>query len=155
MFRGMLTERNLEDDAMHWENLEKAKMLLAQTNSTCVFYNGQIILTDNRRGVRPLLDLLEGDADIAGFSAADKVVGKAAAFLYCLLKVHCLYASVISQPALDVLEKAGIHTQYGQLVPAIRNRTGDGYCPIESAVWDIEDAGQAYIAIQETLKKLQ
>ena len=139
---------------MNCENLEKAKMLLSQTNSTCVLCNGQVILTDNRRGVRPLLDLLESETNIAGFSAADKVVGKAAAFLYCLLQVSHLYAAVISQPALDVLEAAGIHTEYGQLVPAIRNRTGDGFCPMESAVWDITDANQAFNAITETLKKL-
>lgn len=135
-------------------NLENAKKLLIKTGSTCVFCNGQIVLTDSRRGVRPLLDLLEGGTDVAGFSAADKVVGKAAAFLYCLLQVRCLYTPVISQPALEVLRSAGIETEYDQLVPAIRNRTGDGFCPMESAVWNIQDPIEALNAIKETLARL-
>lgn len=139
---------------MHRKNLEKAKMLLEQTGSTCVLCSDEIILTDKRRGVRPLLDLLECNTSVAGFSAADKVVGKAAAFLYCLLGIKCLYAPVISQPALAVLQQARIDTEYEQLVPAIRNRTGDGFCPMESAVLNITDASEALLAIQEALKKL-
>ena len=129
-------------------------MLLLCTGSTCVLCGGELILTDKRRGVRPLLDLLENNTNVSGFSAADKVVGKAAAFLYCLLDIKCLYTPVISQPALAVLQSAGIDTQYDQLVPAIRNRTGDGYCPMESAVLDITDAREALAVIRETLKKL-
>lgn len=139
---------------MHCVNLEKAKMLLQRTDSTCVLCGGDIILTDKRRGVRPLLDLLKNGANVVGFSAADKVVGKAAAFLYCLLGIKCLYAPVLSQPALSVLHQAGIDTQYDQLVPAIRNRTGDGFCPMESAVWDITDPNDALKAILDALAKL-
>ncbi|MBE6958706.1 MAG: DUF1893 domain-containing protein [Ruminococcaceae bacterium] len=139
---------------MHCVNLEKAKMLLQRTDSTCVLCGGNTILTDKRRGVRPLLDLLESGTAVAGFSAADKVVGKAAAFLYCLLGINCLYAPVISQPALAVLQNAGIDAEYDQLVPAIRNRAGDGFCPMESAVWEISDPHEALKAIQDTLKKL-
>ena len=136
-------------------NLEKAKMLLSKTDCTCVLCNGDIILTDNRRGVRPLLDLLETNTDVAGFSVADKVVGKAAAYLYCLLNIKCLYAHVVSQPALDVLAKTDITVEYGQLVPAIQNRTKDGFCPMERAVWNVDSAQDALIAIQETLAQLQ
>lgn len=136
-------------------NLEKAKMLLSKTDCTCVLCNGDIILTDNRRGVRPLLDLLEGNTDVVGFAVADKVVGKAAAYLYCLLNIQCLYAQVISQPALDVLAKTDIQVEYGQLVPAIQNRTKDGFCPMERAVWNVDSAQDALIAIQETLAQLQ
>jgi hypothetical protein len=136
-------------------NLEKAKMLLVKTDSTCVLCNGQIILTDKRRGVRPLLDLLEGDANVAGFAAADKVVGKAAAYLYCLLNIKCLYAQVISQPALDVLTKTGIQIEYGQLVPAIQNRTKDGFCPMESAVLKINTPEEALRAIYDALEQLK
>ena len=139
---------------MNHESLQKAIMLLNNTDSTCVFCSDDTILTDKRRGVRPLLDLLDSDADVAGFSVADKVVGKAAAFLYCLLKVKEIYARVISQPALVVLEQAGIKTTYGQLVPAIKNRTKDGFCPMERAVLDISSPSDALSAIQKTLNEL-
>ncbi len=135
-------------------SLEHAKMLLSKNDHTCVLCNGREILTDKRRGVRPLLDILESRQDVSDFSAADKVVGKAAAFLYCLLGLKHLYARVISQPALDILANAGISVEYDQLVSAIRNRTNDGFCPMEQAVWNITDPASALSAIYETLSKL-
>lgn len=139
---------------MSCANLDKAKMLLAKTDNTCVFCSESIILTDKRRGIRPLLDLLEGHTNVAGFAAADKVVGKAAAYLYCLLKVKCLYAQVISQPALDVFVQTDIEVEYDQLVPAIQNRTKDGFCPMESAVLTIQSPKEALFAIYNTLEQL-
>lgn len=139
---------------MDCEVLAKARKVLDSTNSTCVFCNGEVIIVDKRRGVRPLLDLLENEANVSKFAVADKVVGKAAAYLYCLLGIGCLYARVISMPALHVLENAGIPVEYDQLVQGIQNRDGNGPCPMESAVWDIENPEEALIAIREKLKQL-
>ena len=135
-------------------DLEKARSLLEKENYTCVICRGDDVITDRRRGIRPLMELLESGKDLHGYSAADKVVGKAAAFLYCLLGVKALHAGVLSVPARDVLVSAGISVEWGSLVPAIRNRAGDGFCPMETAVWDLTDPGPAPEAIRETLKKL-
>ena len=135
-------------------DLEKARSLLEKENYTCVICRGDDVITDRRRGVRPLLELLESGKDLQGYSAADKVVGKAAAFLYCLLGVKALHAGVLSVPALDVLVSAGISVEWGSLVPAIRNRAGDGFCPMETAVWDLTDPALAPDAIRETLQNL-
>ncbi len=134
--------------------LENARRILQSSNCTCVFYNGDIVLTDYRRGVKPLLELLNGELKFFDFSAADKVVGKAAAFLYCLLKVKNIYAGVLSQPALEVLTRYGIPVSYGTLVPAIENRTKTGFCPMESAVWDIHTPEEALKVIQQTVERL-
>lgn len=134
--------------------LEKAITLLQQTGCTCVLCNEELIITDKRRGIRPLLDLLDNETNVEGFYAADKVVGKAAAYLYCLLKVKRLYALVISAPALEILNQAGIETEYGQLVSAIQNRTKDGFCPMEQAVLNIQDPSDALVAIRNTLASL-
>ena len=136
-------------------DLTRAKDILEQGGYTCVLCRGEVRITDTRRGVKPLLELLSGGQDYSGYCAADKVVGKAAAHLYCLLGVKAVYAGIISQPAKAVLESAGIELSFGAEVNAIRNRTNTGPCPMESAVWDIsghEDARQAILA---TLKKLQ
>lgn len=140
---------------MNQTNQDKAKMLLTKTDNTCVLCGGDVILTDKRRGVRPLLDLLEAGTDVTGFAAADKVVGKAAAHLYCLLKISCLYAQVISQPALALLQQMQIPVEYGELVPAIQNRDKTGYCPMETAVLDIADPKDALCAIQKALEQLK
>ena len=139
---------------MTYDRLTRARMLLSKTDCTCVLCGDDVILTDKRRGVRPLLDLLNGNADVTGFSVADKVVGKAAAYLYCLLGIKELYASVISQPALAVLERYHIFVEYRQLVPAIRNRSGEGPCPMESAVWEIDNPQQALSAILTKLAQM-
>ena len=136
------------------EDLKKAVSLLESGSHTCVLCRDDTVLTDDRRGIRPLLELLESGQDMSGFSAADRVVGKAAAFLYCLLGVCAVYAKVISAPALQALQSHGIDTHYDTRVSAIRNRTGDGFCPMETAVWDLKDPKKAPDAIREALKKL-
>ena len=135
-------------------DLEFARSLLAKENYTCVICRDEDVITDRRRGIKPLMELLEGGKDLHGYSAADKVVGKAAAFLYCLLGIKALHAGVLSEPAREVLLSAGIETNWDTLVPAIRNRAGDGFCPMETAVWNLTDPALAPDAIRETLKKL-
>ena len=134
------------------KDLSKARRLLIDGGYTCVLCYGDTIITDTRRGIRPLLELYRSGRDLRNFSAADKVVGKAAAFLYQLLGVNALYAGVISDPALGVLQ--GIPVDFGTKVPAIQNRTQTGFCPMESAVWDIADAEEALCAIERTLTNL-
>lgn len=136
-------------------NINIARNILETTDCTCVFCKGETVLTDNRRGVRPLLDLLESKKDLSGFAAADKVVGKAAAYLYCLLGIKTIHAGVISEPALAVLQKRSVEVSFSTLVPSIRNRTQDGPCPMEHAVWNIDTPQQALKAIYETLQRLQ
>ena len=135
-------------------DLEKARFLLEKENCTCVICRGEDVILDHRRGIRPLMELLESGKDLQGYSAADKVVGKAAAFLYCLLGIHTLHAGVLSVPAREVLIAAGISVECDILVPAIRNRAGDGFCPMETAVWDLTDPALAPDAIRAALQKL-
>ena len=130
----------------------RARELLHTGQHTCVLCKDAHILTDDRRGVRPLLDLLE--QNLNGYCAADKVVGKAAALLYCLMGITEIYACVISDPAIRVLEAGSITVFYDHLVPAIRNRTDTGFCPMETAVWDIDDPTLAPAILLETLEKL-
>ena len=136
-------------------DLQHARATLERGGYTCVLCRDDETLTDSRRGVKPLLELLESGKDYTGFSAADKVVGKAAAHLYCLLGIRAIYAGVISEPAKRVLESEGIQTEYAVIVPAIRNRTNTGLCPMESAVWELRSHTDAHRAITDTLNKLQ
>lgn len=136
-------------------DLQKAKALLEAEEYTCVLCRGQHLLVSRQRGVKPLLEWLEAEGELSGFSAADRVVGKAAAFLYLKLGVTRLYAGVISLPALDLLRRSGVACSWGSLVPAIRNRAGDGFCPMERAVLALEAPDPALAAIRSTLQALQ
>ncbi len=93
-------------------------------------------------------------ANLQGFSAADKVVGKATAFLYALLNVQAVYANVISKAALETLQKSQIFVEYGEIVEHIINREKSGVCPFESAVLDIDDTENAYLAIRQKMDEL-
>jgi hypothetical protein len=136
-------------------NLQKAKHLLESENYTCVVCQEDLVYTTRERGVAPLLQWLDPELNFAGFSAADRVVGRGAAFLYCLLGVREVYARVMSQPARDVLNAHGIATYADTVVDGIINRKGTGPCPFEAAVIHITDPQQALTAIREKRRQLQ
>lgn len=133
-------------------DLEKAKKMLENSEYTCVFCNGDPVLTSQKRGVAPLLG---ENKSLEGYSAADKVVGKGVAFLYVLLKVKLLYAKIISRSALETLEKYMINVQYETLTNAIRNRNNTGSCPIKTAVQGITEPKIALTAIRNKFRELQ
>ncbi len=122
---------------------------------TCAIFKGEQVYKSQQRGVTPLLEWLEKDADFHDFIAVDKVVGKAAAFLYVLLGVKGVYAFVISEAAEKVLRAHGVDVAYQLKVAAIRNRTNSGFCPMEQAVWNIEEPKTACLAIVKTFENLQ
>lgn len=133
---------------------ERAKSLLSAGDYTVVLCRGEQTYTDTRRGVAPLLALLDGGADLTAFAAADRVVGKAAAFLYLRLGVTAVHGGVMSTPACDLLTAHGVSTTYDTLVPAIRNRAGDGYCPMEQVSLPHTDPAAAEAAIRARLAEL-
>ena len=135
-------------------DLDRAVQALSAGDYTCVLCKGEETVTSQARGVKPLVSWYVSGKDFSGFSAADKVVGKATAFLYALLKVKAVYAAVISQGALEVLAGAGIEARYGQAVPNIINRKGDGICPFEAAVLEIRDPEEARAAIYKKLDEM-
>ena len=135
-------------------DLSKAKKTLLETGATCVLCKGRSRVESQLRGVAPLLELLDIGMDFSGYCAADKVVGKATAFLYCLLDVKAVYTPVVSRAALDVLQARGIEIQYDLCVDAILNHRKDGFCPMETATRNLSDPEQALTAIRSTLEKL-
>lgn len=136
-------------------DLEQARLILTGENCTCVLCKKGNLYKSTQRGVKPLLEFLDSGADFSGFSAADKVVGKATAFLYCLLKVKVVYAPVMSVSALHILRLHHIHAEYETLTRAILNHKKDGFCPMETATREISDPSDALAAIRQTLEKLK
>ena len=136
------------------QNLEKAKKHLQEGNYTCVLCCGDTFYTSTFRGVKPLVQWYRSGTDFSHCSAADKVIGRATAYLYLLMGIGEVYAHVISRPALEVFQSHGIHVAFGQLVDNIINRTGTGLCPFEEAVLAIQDPQQAYDAIVQKMEQL-
>ena len=129
---------------------EQAERELARY--TCILWRGETVFRSSRRGVTPLMTLLKGD--VQGFWAADRVVGRASAMLYCLLKVRALYARVITRAAAELLQAHGITAEWGTMTDCIRNRAGDGPCPMELATRELTEPEQAPDAIRRALAAL-
>ena len=135
-------------------DLENAKRVLAEGGYTCVLCKDEDVCTFTLRGVKPLVQLLREGKPFCGYAAADKVVGKATAFLYVLLGVKSVYARVMSESAREVLLSAGIRVEIATLAAHIINRAGDGICPFEAAVLEISEAQTAYSAILAKMKAM-
>ena len=126
--------------------LEQAWALLKEQELTCavVCPDGRT-LQSKERGIKPVLDLLRQDAGaIRGASAADKVVGKAAAMLFVHGGIQELHTDVISTPALAYLEEHHIPTAYETCVPHIINRDGTDMCPMEKWSLPLERPEDAF-----------
>ncbi len=133
----------------------QAEQLLEKEDLTCIIFGTEPLCLSRERGIRPLLKLIEEGAELSGLSAVDRVVGRAAAFAYVILGIRRVHAYVVSEPAKELLEQHGIDITYESLVKYIRNRTGDGRCPMESAVLGIEDTKEALAAIYRKRKELE
>lgn len=136
-------------------DLEKAKKLLTDKGYTLVLCKGETVYTSNDRGVSPMLKLIEDGTDLKGFSAADRVIGRAAAMLFVLAGIKELHTQVISRPAAELLKYHGITFSYDEITEMIINRSGDGGCPMELAVLDITDPKEGHKAIITRLSQLR
>lgn len=136
-------------------NFDEAKEQFETGAYSCVLCKDGTAYTSTKRGVAPLLEWVTQGVDLKGFSAADKIVGKAAAFLFVTSGVKEVYASVMSKTAIDILSQYGITAEYETLVQIIENRSKTGPCPMEQAVSGIDEPLAAIQAIQKTLADLQ
>ena len=136
------------------DDLLKAKQILSGGNFTAVLCKNEKQYTSVLRGVKPLVIWMEDKNNYYGYSAADKVVGKATAFLYLLLGVKAVFAQVISKPAIQILETQGVFVGYETVVDNIINRQGNGICPFEECVLPLNNKESAYVAICEKMKEM-
>lgn len=122
-------------------------------HSLCLCKDGKI-LTSDKRGIAPLMDFITLGADLNGYSAADIIVGKAAAFLMVKCGIKEVYAKVLSQAGKEVFDAFGINYEYQTLTKKIINRDGTDVCPMEKAVTSVTDPEQAYEILYKTFKSL-
>lgn len=136
------------------ERLEKAKEILASEELKFVLINDETTIKSKDRGVKPLLDIIRSGGVKSGFTAADMVVGKAAALLYMYLGVKEIYGRLMSQEAMKIFEDNSIYYEYTISQPYIKNRDLTDMCPMDKSVRNIDDPEKAVEAIKETVRKL-
>ncbi len=135
--------------------LQSAINLIKEETATCVVIKDrQIVKTISGQGIAPVIDLYEQDA-LRGAFVADKIIGKAAAMIMVLGGVEEVYGNVMSRAGKEFLEAHNVKVSYGQVIDAISNRAGDGICPMERTVMNIEEPEEALTALKETLTRLR
>ena len=106
-----------------------------------------------QRGIKDLFTLVTEHPEVLYHALiADKAVGKAAAACMVAGGVRQVFADVMSEPALALLQHYYVSVDYGKLVNHIINRTGTDWCPMERLSRDIDDPIAIVQAIQQFLK---
>ena len=134
-------------------DIERAKANL-DGPSICLCRGGEII-TDDGRGISPMMKFIAEGRDIAGFSAADVIVGKAAAMLFVRAGIVCVHGKTMSERGRDYLEAHEIPCTFDTLTERIINHLGTDICPMEKAVADIDDTEKGYEALKKRLEELR
>lgn len=129
--------------------------LLHNGKHSLVVANGDVCTFD-RRGIADLYDLWRNDPGfLDGASIADKVVGKGAAALVILGHAAEIYADIISDSALELFQGYPLKVSFGQKVPDIINRMGNGICPVEELCIDCKTATECLPFIQNFINDLE
>lgn len=130
--------------------------MLHEGGYSCVVENNIGRFTFLQRGIADLYDMVKNKPGfLNGASIADKVVGKGAAALMIVGGLKNIYADIISDSALTLLQEAGIETDYGQVVPFIQNRTQTDWCPVEKMCYKESSVQTIFPLIEGFISKMK
>lgn len=135
-------------------DLEKAKEILKKEKCTCVLTSGSLTFKSKDKGVQPLLDWMNSGNNYMSYMIADKVIGRAAAFIDIAMGIREVYAEVMSESAKELLENNHIVVNADTFVPEILNSDKSDLCPLEKAVEGITNAAEALMPIELALIRM-
>lgn len=127
-------------------NLEIVKQKLQETNASLVvlYANGEWKAYYQNR-IKDIKEILQQDKmALQGAVIADKVIGKVAGSILAVAGVKEIYADVMSQYAIPVLEENGIQYEYKNLADYIQNNDKTGMCPMENKYKEENDIYKIY-----------
>ena len=132
--------------------LEEVKETLYQKNASLVvaYENGEIKEYYQDR-IKDIKDILKEDRNALKEAViADKVIGKVAGSILTVAGVKEIYADVISEYAIPVLEENHIKYEYKEKVQYIVNQTKTGMCPMENKYKDEVNINKIYSEMIDT-----
>lgn len=123
--------------------------------SLMIYNHGKLIFQSAEKGIKPHLDASrELGEKLHGTIIADKIVGRAAAFLIVHARAVEVHAAVLSKPGMEVLNRYAVPYVIGALVDHVLTEDGRIYCPFESMVQGIDNVDEAYEAIINKMKSM-
>ncbi len=127
-------------------NLEIVKEKLYETNASLVvlYANGESRAYYQNR-IKDIKEILQQDRTaLQGAVIADKVIGKVAGSILTVAGVKEIYADVMSQYALPVLQENQIKYEYKNLTDYVQNNDKTGMCPMENKYKEEKDIYKIY-----------
>jgi len=110
-----------------------------------VVKDGETLFQSRMPGITALVQAIDEDRlRFRGASAADRILGKAAAMLFVYSEISSVFASVASEDALTTLKRFQVPLEYEKIVTKILNRTQTSTCPFESLVIDVDTPEEAF-----------
>ena len=115
------------------QDLERARLRLKKKNlSLVIVKNGRIVFETESHGIKGFLEAIELlGKELAESSVADRVVGRAVAFLCVYFQISAVFAVMISVEGVRVLEDNDVFYRFEKCVPNILNQKRNGICPFE------------------------
>ena len=114
----------------------------------------EIVYKSESKGLQSLISLYKTKKNtLEDSSIADKVIGRAAALILVDSNIKEVYADLISQNAIDILDKSNIPYEYKAQVKEIRNRDNTGMCPMEELSLKCVSADELIEKIEEKFNK--
>ena len=132
------------------QDLELAKLkLIEETLSLVIVKRGKVIFETKKQGISGFLQAIEKlDKNLVAASAADKIVGVAAAMLCVYAGVASVFALTISEGGIRVLEDNNIACLFEKKVSNILNRNKTDVCPFEKLAMDSGTVEEAYVKLK-------
>ncbi|MFR9650085.1 MAG: DUF1893 domain-containing protein [Rikenellaceae bacterium] len=128
--------------------------LLDKGGYSAVVESGGELRYFTQRGVADLYHLYINEPyALQGARVADKVVGKGAAALMVAGGVKSLSTHTISRGGYELLTSHGVEVECGEMVDHIINRSGDGWCPVESLCRETDDVETIIEKIKKIIEK--
>lgn len=136
---------------MDYLNLAKETMY-NEDQKIVIVNNSNVIYKNDGFGIKPLYSAYMTIKDqMKGAYCADRVIGKAAAWIYQKADIKELYCDVITTRAKNLLTDSGIKLIFVEEVEFIENRDKTGMCPVETLAKDEEDFDNLLTNIEKFL----
>jgi hypothetical protein len=138
------------------QDLEFAKLkLIKEDLSLVIVKKGKVIFEAKKQGISGFLQAIEKlDKILVAASAADKIVGVAAAKLCVYAGVASVFALTISEEGIKVLENNNILCRFEKKVSNILNRDKSDVCPFEKLAISSRNPDEAYVKLKSLASQI-
>jgi len=135
---------------MESRDLELAKLKLTEENlSLVIVKTGEVIFETRKQGISGFLQAIDRQKkSLVGASAADKIVGIAAATLCAYSGLVSIFALTISEAGIRILEDNNIACVFQRTVTNILNRSKTDVCPFEKLAMTSGSPDDAYVKLK-------